>query len=114
MVLSALVLACYPGYHVTVIRSFRDRGTEDVFHGLDSKASRACCPIALRTVAVRKLDYLDSAVNLDELRAPPGNRLEALTGDRRGRYSIRINDQYRICFTWTALGPHQVEIVDYH
>jgi len=97
-----------------VIRSFRDRGTEDVFDGLHSKAARASCPTALWKVAGRKLEYLDSAVTLDELRAPPGNRLEALTGDRRGQYSIRLNDQYRICFTWTADGPDQVEIVDYH
>ena len=97
-----------------MIRSFKDRGTEDVFNGLDSKAARASCPITLWRAAGRKLEYLDSAVRLDELRAPPGNRLEALTGDRRGQHSIRINDQYRICFAWTALGPDQVEIVDYH
>jgi proteic killer suppression protein len=85
-----------------------------VFHGLDSKAARASCPIALWRVAGRKLDYLDSAVDLDDLRSPPGNRLEALTGDRRGQFSIRIDEQYRICFRWTALGPDHVEIVDYH
>ena len=79
-----IAIACYPGYHVTVIRSFRERGTEDVFHGVDSKAARASCPIALWKVAGRKLDYLDSARTLDDLRAPPGNRLEPLAGSRRG------------------------------
>jgi proteic killer suppression protein len=63
---------------------------------------------------VRKLEYLDSAVRLEDLRVPPGNRLEALSGDRRGEHSIRINDQYRICFVWTDEGPDAVEIVDYH
>jgi proteic killer suppression protein len=65
-------------------------------------------------VATRKLDQLDSVIALDELRAPPGNRLEALSGNRRGQYSIRINEQYRICFIWTDSGPAQVEIADYH
>jgi proteic killer suppression protein len=66
------------------------------------------------TVWIRKLDQLDSVVSLDDLRIPPGNKLEALRGDRKGQYSIRINDQYRICFVWTESGPSQVEIVDYH
>jgi proteic killer suppression protein len=65
-------------------------------------------------VAFRKLDLLDSVVSLNDLRAPPGNRLEALSKDREGQHSIRINDQYRICFTWTEQGPAEVEIVDYH
>lgn len=69
---------------------------------------------AIATVATRKLQQLDSAVTLDFLRAPPGNRLEALKGDREGQYSIRINDQWRVCFVWTAAGPADVEIVDYH
>jgi len=63
---------------------------------------------------VRKLDQLDSVASLDELRIPPGNRLESLVGDRQGQYSIRINDQYRICFIWTEIGPDEVEILDYH
>jgi proteic killer suppression protein len=62
----------------------------------------------------RKLIMLDSAVRLDDLRSPPGNRLEALRGDRVGQYSIRINDQFRICFRWTDVGPDEVEVVDYH
>jgi len=65
-------------------------------------------------MAARKLDLLDSAISLDELRVPPGNRLEALSGDRKGQHSIRINDQYRICFVWTDTGPDEVEITDYH
>jgi len=64
--------------------------------------------------ALRKLDMLHHARKLGDLRAPPANRLEALSGDRRGQHSIRINDQWRICFTWTGEGPEHVEIVDYH
>jgi proteic killer suppression protein len=65
-------------------------------------------------IAIRKLDQLDSVLSLDELRIPPGNRLESLSGDRKGQYSIRINDQYRICFKWTETGAFDVEIADYH
>jgi len=65
-------------------------------------------------VALRKLVILDAAVVLDDLKAPPGNRLELLKGDRAGQHSIRINDQWRVCFKWTAAGPRDVEIVDYH
>ncbi len=97
-----------------MIRSFRNTATEHVFNGRASKAARRACPTALWRVAVRKLEYLDSARLLEDLRVPPGNRLERLRGDRRGQWSIRINDQYRICFVWTELGPEQVEIVDYH
>jgi len=68
----------------------------------------------LKRAALRKLDMLDSAVKLSDLLAPPANRLEALSRDRAGQHSVRINDQYRICFVWTELGPDQVEIVDYH
>ena len=63
---------------------------------------------------MRKLDQLDSVLLLDELRVPPGNRLEALSGNRQGQYSIRIDDQYRICFRWTETGPTDVDITDYH
>ena len=97
-----------------MIRSFRNAATEDVFNGRASKAARRVCPRALWRTAVRKLEYLDSAGLLEDLRVPPGNRLERLKGDRRGQWSIRINDQYRICFVWTELGPDLVEIVDYH
>jgi proteic killer suppression protein len=97
-----------------VIQSFADGGTEDVFNGVDSRRARRACPSNVWAVARRKLDQLDAAVSLDSLRVPPGNQLEALKGDRRGQYSIRINGQYRICFLWGPEGPSTVEIVDYH
>ena len=68
----------------------------------------------IQSVAERKLAQLDAAMSLEFLRSPPGNRLEPLSGDRQGQHSIRINDQWRICFTWTTAGPEEVEIVDYH
>jgi toxin HigB-1 len=71
-------------------------------------------PADLVRVARRKLRYLHTADALGDLRSPPGNRLEALAGDRKGQYSIRINDQFRVCFIWTTEGPADVEIVDYH
>ena len=97
-----------------MIRSFKGAGTEDIFNGKNSKAARRICPQKLWKVAARKLDQLDSVSALDELRVPPGNRLEALKGDREGQYSIRLNDQYRICFKWLETEPHEVEITDYH
>ena len=97
-----------------MIRSFRDPGSRDVFHDTRSKAASKVCPSALWGVAQRKLDQLNQAEELTDLRAPPGNRLEALSRDRAGQHSIRINDQYRICFRWTDAGPQDVEIVDYH
>ena len=97
-----------------MIRSFRDGGTEDVFYGRKTKAARRVCPESVRRVATRKLDQLDSVVSVAELRIPPNNRLKALKGKRKGQFSIRINDQYRICFVWTEAGPDAVEIVDYH
>ena len=97
-----------------MIVAFRGQGTRDIFNGVNSRAARKTCPESLWKVAARKLDLLDSATTLDELRVPPGNRLEALSGDRKGNHSIRINEQYRICFQWTEKGPDQVEIVDYH
>ena len=97
-----------------MILSFRDEGTEDIFNGENTKAARKTCPESLWRIAARKLDQLDSVIGLNELRIPPGNRLELLSGSRSGQHSIRINDQYRICFTWTDAGPDQAEIVDYH
>jgi proteic killer suppression protein len=97
-----------------MIRSFHDAGTEDIFNGANTRAARQVCPESLWKVAFRKLDQLDSVASLADLRVPPGNQLEALTGDRNGQFSIRINRQYRVCFLWTELGPDQVEIVDYH
>ena len=97
-----------------MIQSFADQGTEDIFDGRSTKKARATCPQALWSVATRKLDLLDSAQTLEDLRVAPGNRLEALAGDRDGQFSIRINQQYRICFTWSEAGPADVEIVDCH
>lgn len=97
-----------------MIVSFKDKASEDIFNGLASKAARKACPQSIWRVAARKLDQLDSVVSLDELRIPPGNRLEALSGRRRGQYSIRINEQYRICFAWRDSGPDDVEVTDYH
>jgi proteic killer suppression protein len=93
-----------------MIRSFKDRRTEAVFRGESLKGFQT----DLIKVARRKLRMLNAAVSLDDLRYPLGNRLEALKGDRRGQHSIRINDQFRLCFVWTSEGPKQVEIVDYH
>lgn len=96
-----------------MIASFRDKATEALFHGEGGKAIRKIPP-DIRTVAVRKLDQLNAAVVLGDLRAPPGNRLEALRGELAGRHSIRVNDQWRIVFHWEAGDAHEVEIVDYH
>lgn len=92
-----------------MIRSFGDAETRKLFETGRSKRFSAFADIAMR-----KLAQLDAAHTLDFLRSPPGNRLEALKGDRKGQYSIPINDQFRICFRWTQHGPEQVEIVDYH
>ena len=97
-----------------MIRSFADRGTEDVFNGVNSAVARKACSQALWAIARRKLDQVDSAEELTDLRVPPGNHLEALRGDRAGQYSIRINEQYRVCFRWSSEGPEHVEMVDYH
>jgi proteic killer suppression protein len=97
-----------------MIVSFKDKSTEDIFNGLSSKATRKACPQNLWKIAVRKLDQLDSVTALDELKVPPGNRLESLHGNRKGQYSIRINEQYRICFKWSKSGPVAAEITDYH
>ena len=97
-----------------MILSFRDAGSEDLFNGKPSKAARKLLPTDLWRIAQRRLDQLDSAGVLADLKIPPGNRLEALRGDRAGQHSIRINDQYRICFTWNDTGPSEVEVTDYH
>ncbi|MFQ5615012.1 MAG: type II toxin-antitoxin system RelE/ParE family toxin [Anaerolineales bacterium] len=97
-----------------MIRSFKNQGTEDIFNGINSKAARRTCPQSIWCLVARKLDQLDSAETLSELRLPPGNQLEALRGDRAGQYSIRINNQYRICFVWRDNEPDEVETVDYH
>ncbi len=92
-----------------MIRSFRDKKTERLFAGESVREFSG-----IRNVAERKLVMLDSATDLKDLLAPPGNRLEKLKGNRTGQYSIRINDQWRICFRWITDGPHDVEITDYH
>jgi toxin HigB-1 len=97
-----------------MIQSFKDKGTEDIFNGKSTKAARKVCHQSLWKVAGRKLDQLDSVVSLVDLTIPPGNKLEALKYDREGQHSIRINDQYRVCFVWTDNGPKDVEITDYH
>lgn len=87
---------------------------EDIFDGIDSKDARKTCPINLWNVATRKLDQLNAAISLNDLRVPPGNRLEALQGSLSGQHSIRINDEYRLCFIWLEQGASAVEIIDYH
>jgi proteic killer suppression protein len=93
-----------------VIKSFKDAATQAGFNGESPKGF----PSDLLKASRRKLRYLNAAANLSDLRAPPGNRLEALKADRAGQHSIRINDQFRICFVWTPEGPVAVEITDYH
>ncbi|MFH0780566.1 MAG: type II toxin-antitoxin system RelE/ParE family toxin [Pseudomonadota bacterium] len=97
-----------------MIKTFKNSGTEDIFNGKNSKEARKVCPQSLWKIASRKLDQIDSANKIDDLKVPPGNMLEALKGDRQGEYGIRINSQYRICFIWSEHGPDQVEIIDYH
>ena len=97
-----------------MIQLFKNQGTKDIFNGKNSKNARKTCPQNLWQIASRKLDQLDSIKFLKELRVPPGNKLETLSGKRKGQYSIRINSQYRICFEWCESGPERVEIVDYH
>jgi len=97
-----------------VIRSFRDRGTEDVFDGATSAAAERTCPKAIWAVARRKLDQVNRVREVRELSVPPGNRLEPLRGVRAGQHSIRINTQYRVCFRWEAGDAYEVEITDYH
>lgn len=99
---------------LTMIRSFANAGTEDIYDGRNSTDARRLLPRNLWKIAVRKLDQLDAAVSMDDLRVPPGNRLELLKADRAGQCSIRINDQYRICFVWSEIGTDNVEITDYH
>jgi toxin HigB-1 len=93
-----------------VIRSFRDKNTERLFR----RTAIRRLPQAVQRVALRKLVQLDAAATLDDLRVPPGNRLEKLSGTRAGQHSIRINDQWRVCFRWHQGDADDVEIVDYH
>ena len=97
-----------------MIVSFRDRETRAVYDDESTNAARKRLPVQLWKVAQRKLDQMRRVTRLEQLAVPPGNRLEALAGDRKGTYSIRINNRYRICFVWTDRGPAEVEITDYH
>jgi toxin HigB-1 len=92
-----------------MIKSFKSKDTESLFRLESSRRWKS-----IERPALRKLVQLDLASNINDLRVPPGNQLEALVGDRKGQWSIRINDQFRICFRWTVEGPEDVEIVDYH
>jgi len=95
-----------------LIVSFKNKGTEDIFDGKNTKEARKICPRSIWKMTSRKLYQLNSVHVLYELSILPGNHLELLTGDREGQYSIRINKQYRICFKWTEYGPDEVEIID--
>lgn len=97
-----------------MIHSFRTSSTENVFDGAGTRAARQTCPEHVWKVARRKLDQINRVERLEDLAEPPANRLEALRGSRRGQYSIRINQRYRICFTRHKGSAHDVEIVDYH
>ena len=92
-----------------MIQSFKCKDTQALYEGKSPRKFKA-----FMSVAERKLSQLDAAQTLDFMKAPPGNHLEALRGDRKGQHSVRINDQWRICFVWTDTGPRDVEIVDYH
>lgn len=97
-----------------MIASFKDQGAEDVYRGRDTAAARKVCPVDLWRIAKRKLDAINQAVDLTDLRRPPSNHLEPLRGNRAGQHSIRVNDKYRVCFVWKADSGHNVEITDYH
>jgi toxin HigB-1 len=97
-----------------VILSFQNQGTGDIFNRRSTKAARKLCPETVWRIARRKLDQLNACVSLSSLAMPPGNHLEALSKDRKGQHSIRVNDQYRVCFRWTDEGAERVELVDYH
>lgn len=97
-----------------MIKTFKNKATEDIYNGKATKIAMRACPKKIWRITTRKLDQLDSILSLDELLVPPGNRLETLTGQRKGQFSIRINDQFRICFKWSETGPEVVEITDYH
>ncbi|HLR31554.1 MAG TPA: type II toxin-antitoxin system RelE/ParE family toxin [Fodinibius sp.] len=93
-----------------MIKSFKDSETEKDFNRIYSKK----LPETIQQLSLRKLRMIDAAADINDLRVPPGNRLEALGGDRKGQHSIRINNQWRICFTWSQGDAYDVEIVDYH
>jgi proteic killer suppression protein len=92
-----------------MIQSFKDTDIHELFTRRKNRRWNN-----IKSVALRKLDQIEASINLNDLRVPPGNRLEELTGDRRGQHSVRINDQFRVCFIWADDGAHEVEITDYH
>lgn len=108
-VYNALHIMRYVIFYLKMIQSFKDAGTKELF---ETGTNRRW--VTIQAVALRKLDQIEAAINLNNLRVPPGNRLEPLKGDRIGQHSIRINDRYRICFAWKVDGAHEVEITDYH
>ena len=97
-----------------MIRSFADTATEDLFNGVTSRRARRACPAQVWPAVRRKLTQLNRVQGLSELRIPPGNRLQRLRGNRAGQYSIRVNDQFRICFRWEEKYADDVEVTDYH
>ena len=98
----------------SMIKTFKSSGTEDIFDGVASQTARRCRPQSIWSVARRKLDQINRVRAINELKVPPGNRLERLKGDRENQYSIRINQQYRICFIWEEGHAYEIEITDYH
>ena len=99
----------HEGCGAGLVKSFSDKETAALFHSGHSRKFSS-----IERIALRKLDMINAAVNVETLKIPPGNRLEALKGNRQGQYSIRINDQWRICFKWEGQDAYDVEIVDYH
>lgn len=97
-----------------MIKTFKSAGTENIFDGVASQAARRSCPQFIWPVARRKLDQINRVREFNELKVPPGNRIESLKGDRVNQYSIRINQQYRICFRWEEGHAYEIEITDYH
>ena len=97
-----------------MIRSFNAKGTDDIFDGVASKAARKCFPKSVWSIAQRKLDQINRVRELSELKMPPGNHLGRLKADRENQHSIRINQQYRICFIWKEGHAYEIEIRDYH
>jgi len=105
-----LDVTSYAMHNHSVIKGFGNDVAEDIYRGIPNRK----LPRTLQRITMRKLRYLDNAADLRDLKVPPGNRLEALKGVRKGQHSIRINDQWRICFRWHRGDAHEVEIVDYH
>ncbi len=105
-----LDVTSYAMHNHPVIKGFGNDVAEDIYRGIPNRK----LPRTLQRITMRKLRYLDNAADLRDLKVPPGNRLEKLTGNRKGQHSIRINEQYRICFSWKNGNAYRVEIVDYH